>query len=309
MNQANQPSTLKRKGIVFVALFAACVVMLLVSTNSLSGAPERIGLTVISFVQRGFDAVGDFFANSLNALAELRELRARYNDLAGRMEQYRNLERGFVELKAENDRLKEQLGFATTVGYGKTAASIIAKDPENIYTTFVIDKGAADGLQKNLPVIAYQDGQEGLVGRILEVGRSTSIVVPVYDDGSFVASRLDRTRYDGLLVGSGSSNSPLVLRYVKKRAKDEIQFGDLVVTAGYQSLYPKDIAIGRVGKVHATDYRASLEIEVEPVIDFGRLEYLFVIKPDGVGSAASDANAATDPAAAPQNAEATSTER
>lgn len=282
MNEAISLSTLRRKGIIFLVQVFACLVMLLISTNSISGVPEQIGMTVISFVQRGFDAVGDFFANTANALRELRELRMRYNDLAGKMEQYKNLERGYIELKQENERLKEQLGFDTTSGYVKTAASIIAKDPENLYTTFVIDKGAVDGLRKNLPVIAYQNGIEGLVGRILEVGRSSSIVVPVYDGNSFIASRLDRTRYDGLLTGTGSDNDPLMLRYVKKRAKDEIQFGDLVVTAGYQSLYPKDIAIGRVGKIFTTDYQASLDIEVESVLDFGRLEYVFVIQPESM---------------------------
>ncbi|MCX7025710.1 MAG: rod shape-determining protein MreC [Spirochaetes bacterium] len=282
MNEAISLSTLRRKGIIFLVQVFACLVMLLISTNSISGVPEQIGMTVISFVQRGFDAVGDFFANTANALRELRELRMRYNDLAGKMEQYKNLERGYIELKQENERLKEQLGFDTTSGYVKTAASIIAKDPENLYTTFVIDKGAVDGLRKNLPVLAYQNGIEGLVGRILEVGRSSSIVVPVYDGNSFIASRLDRTRYDGLLTGTGSDNDPLMLRYVKKRAKDEIQFGDLVVTAGYQSLYPKDIAIGRVGKIFTTDYQASLDIEVESVLDFGRLEYVFVIQPESM---------------------------
>ena len=82
------------------------------------------------------------------------------------------------------------------------------------------------------------------------------------------------------MSGGGSSDIPLSLRYVKKRAKDEIQYGDLVVTSGYQSLYPRDVIIGRVTRIMAADYQTSLDIDVEPVLDFARLEYVFVVFPE-----------------------------
>ena len=37
--------------------------------------------------------------------------------------------------------------------------------PENLYSTITIDKGFDDGIRKNMPVIAFQDGVEGLVGQ------------------------------------------------------------------------------------------------------------------------------------------------
>ena len=128
--------------------------------------------------------------------------------------------------------------------------------------------------------MAYQDGAEGLVGKVLEVGHSTSVVSPIYDSSAHIGARLDRTRYEGLISGAGSSDVPLIMKYVKKRAKDEIQYGDLVVTTGYQSLYPRDVIIGRVSKILITDYQTSLDIDVEPILDFGRLEYVFVVFPD-----------------------------
>ena len=280
MKKFNFLETIKRKIIILVIQIFICVVMLLISTNSLSGNIEQIGLTVITFAQRGFNSVGVFFSNTINALGELRELRMKYDELVAKMEEYKNLERGYIEIRQENDRLKEQLDFSTTLAYKKTAASIIGKDPENVYTTFIIDKGIADGLKKNLPVIAYQNGIEGLVGHILEVGYSSSIVIPLYDKGSYIASRLGRSRYDGLIAGSGSSEKPLLFKYVRKQAKNEIQYGDIVVTSGNQSLYPKDIVIGRVKETRSFDYQSSLEIDVDPILDFGKLEYVFVIQPD-----------------------------
>ena len=131
-----------------------------------------------------------------------------------------------------------------------------------------------------MPVIAFQEGIEGLVGRIVEVGAGTSKIVPIYDSKSFVATRLaGGSRTEGLVGGQGSPDDPLLMRFVKKRAKDEVQFGDLVVTTGFESLYPPEVAIGRVKKIRILDYQPSLDIELDPVLDFSRIEYVFVIKP------------------------------
>jgi len=259
-------------------LLVVALIMLIVSTRSLVGFPERVGLTVLSFFQRGFDAVGDFFSETANSIVELRRLEQSHKELLKRVEDLGNLERSYTELKLENDRLKEQLGFQKEAPYHSIAAKIIARDPENLYSTLVLNKGSIDGVTKNQAVIAYQAGMEGLVGRVIEVGRSSCVVSPIYDSSAYVAVRLERSRYEGLASGSGTADDPIVIRYVKKRAKDEIQFGDLVVTSGLQSIYPAGISVGRVTKLRVYDYLTSLELEMDPVIDFGRIEYVFIVR-------------------------------
>jgi rod shape-determining protein MreC len=254
------------------------LICLIVSTRSLAGVPERIGITVFGFFQQGFSAVGNFVSDTVASIAELRRLRADYQDVANKLEHYTNMERGMADLQAENRRLKEQLGVVDKIGYERISARIVAKDPANLYPTILIDKGIDDGIRKDMPVVAFQDGIEGLVGHILEVGHGTSVVVPIYDQSSFVAARLDRTRHEGLVGGSGSADEALVMRFVKKSAKDEVQYGDIVVTSGYESLYPPDIAIGRVQKIRDLEYQTSIELDLDPVLDFSRLEYVFVIR-------------------------------
>lgn len=275
--KAPNPDRIKRA--VPVVLLAASLLAVTVSTRSLAGLPERVGLTVFGFFQKGFSAIGDFVADSIASIAELRRLREDYDELAAKLERYTNLERGAAELRQENQRLKEQLGFAERLAYERVPARIVAKDPENLYATFIIDKGVAEGVRKNMPVLAFQDGVEGLVGRVLEVGRGSSVVVPLYDASSYVAARLATSRHEGLLTGLGKADDALVMKYVKKRAKDEAQFGDMVVTTGFESVYPPDVAIGRVKKLRVLDYQTSVEIEVEPILDFSRIEYVFVIRP------------------------------
>ncbi|MBN1241522.1 MAG: rod shape-determining protein MreC [Spirochaetales bacterium] len=270
---------LRRKALMLALLSSASVVMLLLSTRALTGLPERIGLSVLGFFQKGFSAVGSLVGDTVSAVGELRDLRRSHEALLDRLERFESLERGYAELRRENERLSNLLGFAERISYRKMAARVIARDPDNLYSSFVIDKGSVDGVRKNLPVIAYSDGSEGLVGRVVEVGRTSSIVGPLYDTASFVSARLERTRFEGLVGGAGS-DAPLLMRYVKKHAKDEIQFGDLVVTTGFHSLYPPDVVIGRVARLHITDYQTSIDIDIEPVVDFNRLEYLFVVFPE-----------------------------
>jgi rod shape-determining protein MreC len=67
------------------------------------------------------------------------------------------------------------------------------------------------------------------------------------------------------------------MRYVRKTAAPLIEYGDLVVTAGLGGLYPKGINVGRIREVAAPAYESSLELSVEPIIDFSRLETVFLI--------------------------------
>ncbi len=271
-------------------LMAIALITLVVSTRSLAGLPERVGLTILSFFQRGFDSAGTFVSETVNSIAELRKLEQSHKELLARMETLGNIERSYADLKRENERLKEQLGFLARNDYVSVSAKIIARDPENLYSTFVLNKGATDGITKNQAVVAYQSGVEGLVGRVVEVGRTSCVVTPIYDTTSYVAINLERSRYDGLAVGTGLADNLINIKYVKKRAKEEIQYGDLVVTSGMQSLYPPGISIGRVTKLKDLEYLTSLELEMEPVLDFGKIEYVFIIRDTSAASANQEAD-------------------
>jgi len=264
-----------------LVLLAASLLMLTISTRSLEGLPKRVGITFFGFFQKGFSAIGDFTSSTLSSISELRQLRRDYDELTKKLEGFANVERGNAELSRENERLKAQLGFSSQLSFERIPVRIVAKDPENIYASLVVNKGVESGIRKNMPVVAFQDGVEGLVGRIVEVGRGSSIVVPLYDSSSYIASRIATSRYEGLVTGKGSLDEPIVMKFVKKRAKEEIQYGDLVVTSGYESIYPAEISIGRVSKIRSLEYQTSIEVDLEPILDFSRIEYLFVLKPNG----------------------------
>lgn len=243
---------------------------------------QEIGFSLFSGARGGISAVGSFGARTISAIKELSDLREAYAELVKRMEYYEVVQRDAAEIRQENHRLREQLGFLETARFKQIPARMIGRDPDNLFSAFVIDKGSKHGIKRNMSVIAFQDGQQGLVGKIVQVGRSESLVMPIYDLNAFVSARLSASRYEGIVVGQGNADRPLLMRYIKKRARDEIRFGDVITTSGIGGVYPKDLIIGRISKLVFQDYETSINAEVEPAIDFSRLEYVFALEKDAV---------------------------
>ncbi|HCM26049.1 MAG TPA: rod shape-determining protein MreC [Treponema sp.] len=252
--------------------------MLFLSTRSFIVNFRELGLSAFSGARGAVHSVYSFFDRSFDSIRELADLRRQYDALALRLQRFEELQRDSADIRKENFKLRELLGFSTTTIVKHTPAEIIGKDPDNLFSAYLVNKGSKHGLKKNMPVIAFQDGNQGLVGKIVQVGLTESLMMPVFDGNSFAAVRFDESRYEGIAEGEGSQDKPLLVRYIKKRAKDELKFGDIVSTSGLGGVYPKDIMVGRVSKILVQEYQTSIEVELEPIIDFSRLEYVFVIE-------------------------------
>ena len=215
--------------------------------------------------------------SGFSAVKELRQLKKEYNELVVKLENYEQMQRSNADIRKENERLKEQLGFATSLVEKNIPAQIISRNLDNAYSYITIDKGSVHGIKKNMPVLAFQNGNKGLVGKIIQVGTFTSQVIPIYNIDNIVSARIQNSRDLGLVKGLGSQDQPLVLEYIRKRVVDELSFGDVIVTSGENNNYMKDIPIGTISKITVLDYNSSLKIELNPMIDFARLENVVVV--------------------------------
>ena len=128
-----------------------------------------------------------------------------------------------------------------------------------------------------MPVIALQQGTSGLVGKIVQVGLTTSVIMPIYNQQCVVSARMQNTRDLGLVYGIGSEESPLLMKHIRKRVLDELHYGDIVVTSGENNNYMSDLPIGSISKISVVDYNSSLDIELTPIIDFSKLETVIVV--------------------------------
>jgi rod shape-determining protein MreC len=270
--------TRHRRGVTLAALVAVSLFCLTVSNRDLVIRSKEAGLSGVSFFQKGFTGFFRWFGDTADSIRKLRQARAELADSRDRLQQMDRITRENLELRRQNTNLLEQLDLSQSLPSRRIAAEVIARDTDNLFSTLTINKGSRQGIARGMPVVAFQGDMEGLVGRVILVGSGSSQVLPLYDPQCFVSARLDRARYEGLVSGQGRDSENVLMRYVKKIAKEALENGDIAVTAGLGGVYPKGINIGRVRDIRMETYATSLELEVEPIIDFDRLEYVFVIE-------------------------------
>jgi len=263
---------------VFVILILVSFSALFFSSRNVLGNVKNLGLSMFSGLRGGIHEASSLVSRTVLSIRELASLRREYNELTERIARYEQLERSSAEIRQENNRLREQLGFSQDLRYQHIPAVLIGRDPSNLFSAFVINKGLYAGVTVNMPVIAYHNGTQGLVGKIVNAGAFESLVMPLYDERCFVSSRLSESRYEGIVEGRGIPEAPLLMRFIRKRARDEISIGDMVVSSGIGGVYPAGINIGRVSGINYQEDDLSMDVELEPTIDFARLEYVFVIK-------------------------------
>lgn len=262
---------------LFIVLVIISSVMLTFSSGKFVVNFKKIGFSVVSSIEKAFHYVSDGVVNTVNSVGELRKLKKEYNELVIKLENYEQMQRSNADIRKENERLREQLDFSISLDEKNIPAQIISRDLDNAYAYLTVDKGSVNGIKKNMPVVAYQNGNKGLVGKVVSVGTFTSQIMPIYNLNNMVSARIQQTRDLGLVSGMGSQDNPLKMQYIRKRILDSLHYGDIVVTSGENNNYMKDIPIGTISKISSQAYSSTLDIELTPMIDFNRLENVIIV--------------------------------
>lgn len=238
---------------------------------------RNLGFTILSTVENGISSVTYFVKDSVKEVKKHFNLKKEYEVLLEKVKNYEIMQQTNANIRKENARLKEQLAFVDSINQKTISANIISRGADNLHTTLIINKGSNHGIKKNMNVISTQEGNIGVVGKVISVGYITSQIMPIYNIDCSLSARLQNTRDIGLISGNGSEDLPLSMKYIKKRVIGDLHFGDVIVTSGENGNYLKDIPIGTISKITVLDYDTSLDIEVTPVVNFSRLESVVVV--------------------------------
>src|SRR5262249_29461394 len=134
-----------------------------------------------------------------------------------------------------------------------------------------LDRGEGE-VQAGMAVLA----PEGAVGRVARVYGAWCDVALLVDPKSSIDVVISRTSGKGLLRGAGARD-----RYratLEFEAPEEaVREGDLVVTSGLGGAFPRDVPVGKVVKVGRRDVGLFQTAEVEPAVDFARLDQVLVV--------------------------------
>lgn len=139
----------------------------------------------------------------------------------------------------------------------------------NNYLT--INRGSKDGLLKGMGVVS----NDGVVGQIINTSEHFSTVQSLlHKDSKFSAMLASSKAYGSLVWNQNLDPSKALLEDIPNHEKPKV--GDEVVTSGY-SLFPAGIPYGKVSRLNVKGSSNLLNIEVSLAVNFGRLDYVYVI--------------------------------
>lgn len=258
---------------MIVAMVTIILLVLIVSTaqgRSYVTKAEGLISRAIAPVQKTLYTGTQYIKNFFGSISEIGTLKETNQELEEEIADLKKQQVKLNNLDNENERLKDLLDFQKeNPQYEYIAADIVSIDPEVWFNVFVIDKGAEDGVEKNMAICV----QEGLVGKVIEVADSTSKVLAISDPSSMVNGVISRTGDHIRMQGNTYSS---VDGYVAPDA--QLIPGDIIVTSGLGGVFPEDIILGEVESVEKKEGMLEKEVNIVPAVDFQQLKEVLILK-------------------------------
>src|SRR5262245_5833060 len=199
------------------------------------------------------------------SLVDVREENER---LRGRLARAEEENHQYREAILSSERFQKLSGFRAQREIPMVPANVIHQDLSNWFQSLIIDQGAAAGIRPGMPVIT----DSGVVGLVSGTTPAASKVLLVVDPQSRVDAYIERTRARGTVRGNASHEADF--DYVLRQ--ENIEEGDLLLTSGLGTVYPKGLVVGRVASVDRKTSGLFLSAKITPAVDFTRLEEVFV---------------------------------
>jgi rod shape-determining protein MreC len=148
-------------------------------------------------------------------------------------------------------------------------AEVVGQDASPWFRSVLLDRGRNAEVRSGMPILVDQ----GLVGLVSATSLHAARAMMILDRRSAVDAMIQRSRARGLVRGLGSGE----LQFEFMVRGDDVQEGDEVISSGVGGVYPKGVRIGRVTSVSADRDELLHTARVQPSVDFGRLEQVFVV--------------------------------
>jgi rod shape-determining protein MreC len=281
----------RRRRAVLALLVVVSLILLTAYFGESPSSPlhsvQRGIVQVLSPIQEGASKalkpardIAGWFSSTFHAKTERDQLR---KEVAALRAKNAKLQQALIE----NAQLTKQVGLDNSIGidaFQPVAAHVISRDPTLWYATIEVDKGSADGVHKDDPVV----GDGSLVGKVSTVAPNVSVVTLVTDHAFAVTAEVqDQVGDSGVLVPAVGNPNQLLLQYLPPHA--QISTGQQVVTAGFrsgalESLYPAGIPIGQVSDANQNDLINNRQVKVTPAADLRHLDFVQILTQPQAGT-------------------------
>ncbi|MBQ4347596.1 MAG: rod shape-determining protein MreC [Firmicutes bacterium] len=197
-------------------------------------------------------------------IAALKEENARLNAEIDRILLYEEENKRLANLLETKQRFPD---------YEMEGIGITGRDPGNWQHMFLLDKGEADDIHANMPLITA----DGLMGRITMSGLTYSKAQTILDTGSSVSAMTARTGDTGIVRGDYAlmEEGRCIMEYIDLSV--DVQVGDIVITSHLSEIYPAGLTIGTVTEIYTDISGLTKNAIIQPAVDFEHLDTLLVI--------------------------------
>ncbi len=254
---------LDRFGLLILAMLS---VTLLVMGKVEPQAANQIRLIVVGIASPMLDALSRP-VESVNRVIEegagFLALREQNRQLLQAVERGKRWELTARQLEQENAQLRSLLNYKMEPRPAFVSARVIGDSGSAYVRTLLVNSGANDGVAQGQAAVTG----DGLVGRVVEVGRRAARILLVTDLNSRVPVIVEDTRQPAVLAGDNGPTATLA--FLPRDA--EIEVGARIVTSVHGSVLPPGIPVGVVTSV------VDALVRVQPIADLGRVEYVRLI--------------------------------
>ncbi len=168
-------------------------------------------------------------------------------------------------------RLKRTLRMAERIETPITMAPLVSSTAASTRRYAILGAGAGQGVSIGQTVVS----PEGLVGRVVAVGRATSRVLMIIDGDNRVPVKRVRDGTPALAIGTGDGR--LELQTLAAGA-NPFKVGDVFVTSGIGGVYRPGIPVA-IATRQSRDKTLALPIAHPSQLDFGIVERPYLIEP------------------------------
>lgn len=236
------------------------------------GPAQQVVNVVVIPLQKVLNKLGFDFQS--NARLSEDELQAENALLQARIEELEQENFLYEKRQTELKRLRKLYQLDESFEqYDMTAARVIGKTESNWFSTFLIDKGSRDGIQKNMNVIC----NDGLVGYISKVNANYSKVTTIINETSGVSGEFLNSNVLCMVNGDMQQIQSGTLPVTNIDSEAEIQEGDTIVTSHISSKFLPGIKIGMAGKVTMDESSLSKVTTVTPAVNFKNIHEILII--------------------------------
>ncbi len=170
----------------------------------------------------------------------------------------------------ENKNFKKLLDYKKDSNFDLVSAKVLNMGSSSNLSSITINVGLIDKIKVNQPVII----PEGVIGKTILVGKSTSLVQLITDVNYRASVRIFPSGSVGIL--RFLRDDICEVREVQKNA--EIKLGDAVMTSGFSDIYPSNLKIGTVIEIQDEISSFQRIVKVRISSNIGSLMNVFVIR-------------------------------